>query len=193
MILTSTNNSFAKDDDDDNFSEKDVIQICCTWGYELSDGILTYSIEDEDEDLQDAVRDAVDSWNEELLGIKFVETDGDVDLEISFKNDGKRVAGKTVNYFDMYGFIRQSYITIYEEAYDRDFTPQQIKQITKHEIGHVLGLDHANFKGNLMTERVEIGGKTITSCVLEAVNTANAWKVKNSDSIYQPKEKYIEC
>lgn len=197
-LLTTTNYSLAKDDDDDDdndddFSDKDAIEICCTWGYELADGILSYTIDDNDDDLKDAVRDAVDSWNEELTGIKFVETTGNEELEISFKNDGKRVAGKTVNYFDIYGFIRQSHITIYEEAYDRDFTPQQIEQITKHEIGHVLGLDHANFRGNLMTERVEIGSKTITSCVLEAVNTANAWKIKNSNSIYPPTQKYIEC
>ena len=33
------------DDDDNDFSDKDVIQICCAWGYELADGLLTYSID----------------------------------------------------------------------------------------------------------------------------------------------------
>ncbi len=65
------------DDDDNDFSDKDVIQICCTWGYELADGLLTYSIEtdDNDDDLKEAVRNAVDSWNEALTGITLIETD----------------------------------------------------------------------------------------------------------------------
>jgi hypothetical protein len=183
------------DDDDNDFSDKDVIQICCAWGYELADGILTYSIEadDDNEDLKGAVRNAIDSWNEALTGITFIETDDNEDIKISFKNDGKRIAGKTVNYFDQFGFLRQSHITVSEESYDRDFSPSQIEQITLHELGHVLGLDHANFRGNLMTERVDIGSPTISSCELEAVKIANAWRVNGGDTMYLPREKYVEC
>jgi len=198
--ISITNPSFAKDDDDDddddnNFSDKDVIQICCTWGYELADGLLTYSIDTDNDDdgLQDAVRSAVDSWNEGFTGITLVETDDNEDIKISFKNDGKKIAGKTVNYFDQFGFVRQSHITVSEESYDRDFSSSQIEQITLHELGHVLGLDHANFRGNLMTERVDIGSPKISSCEIEAVHIANAWKVNNGDAMYLPKENYIEC
>ena len=170
--ISINHSSFARgdddDDDDNNFSDKDVIQICCAWGYELADGLLTYSIETDDDDLKDAVRNAVDSWNEGLTGITLTETDDNEDIKISFKNDGKRIAGKTVNYFDQFGFIRQSHITVSEESYDRDFSSSQIEQITLHELGHVLGLDHANFRGNLMTERVDIGSPTISSCEIEA-------------------------
>ena len=184
------------DDDDNDFSDKDVIQICCAWGYELADGLLTYSIEtddNEDDDLKDAVRNAVDSWNEGLTGITLIESDDNEDIKISFKNDGKRIAGKTVNYFDQFGFIRQSHITVSEESYDRDFSSSQIEQITLHELGHVLGLDHANFRGNLMTERVDIGSPTISSCEIEAVHIANAWRVNGGDTMYLPTENYLEC
>jgi hypothetical protein len=184
------------DDDDNDFSDKDVIQICCAWGYELADGLLTYSIETEDNgdnDLKDAVRNAVDSWNEGLTGITLIESDDNEDIKISFKNDGKRIAGKTVNYFDQFGFIRQSHITVSEESYDRDFSPSQIEQITLHELGHVLGLDHANFRGNLMTERVDIGSPTISSCEIEAVHIANAWRVNGGNTMYLPTENYLEC
>ena len=195
--ISINHSSFARgdddDDDDNNFSDKDVIQICCAWGYELADGLLTYSIETDDDDLKDAVRNAVDSWNEGLTGITLTETDDNEDIKISFKNDGKRIAGKTVNYFDQFGFIRQSHITVSEESYDRDFSSSQIEQITLHELGHVLGLDHANFRGNLMTERVDIGSPTISSCEIEAVHIANAWKVNGGDTMYTPRETYKEC
>ena len=184
------------DDDDNDFSDKDVIQICCAWGYELADGLLTYSIEtddNEDDDLKDGVRNAVDSWNEGLTGITLIESDDNEDIKISFKNDGKRIAGKTVNYFDQFGFIRQSHITVSEESYDRDFSSSQIEQITLHELGHVLGLDHANFRGNLMTERVDIGSPTISSCEIEAVHIANAWRVNGGNMMYLPTENYLEC
>ena len=183
------------DDDDDDLDDKEVILICCTWGYELADGLLTYSIDtdDDDDDLKNAVRNAVDSWNEGLTGITLIETDNNEDIKISFKNDGKRIAGKTVNYFDQLGFIRQSHITVSEESYDRDFSPSQIEQITLHELGHVLGLDHANFGGNLMTERVDIGSPSISSCEIEAVHIANAWRVNGGDSMYLPRENYMEC
>ena len=200
FITISINHSSLVRGDDDNddendFSDKDVIQICCAWGYELADGLLTYSIEadDDNEDLKGAVRNAIDSWNEALTGITFIETDDNEDIKISFKNDGKRIAGKTVNYFDQFGFLRRSHITVSEQSYDRDFSPSQIEQITLHELGHVLGLDHANFRGNLMTERVDIGSPTISSCELEAVKIANAWRVKGGDTMYLPREKYVEC
>lgn len=184
------------DDDDDNFSDKDIIEICCTWGYELADGVLTYAIDsdNDDDDLMDSIRSAVASWNSELNGIKLVELDGsDGDIKISFKNDGKKIAGKTVNYFDRFGFIRQSEIIVSEESYDRDFSSSQIEQITLHELGHVLGLEHANFRGNLMTERVDIGSTTISSCEIQAVNIANSWIVNGGNTMYLPEERYIEC
>ena len=200
--ISINHSSFVKGDDDDDddydndFSDKDVIPICCAWGYELADGLLTYSIEtddNEDDDLKDAVRNAVDSWNEGLTGITLIESDDNEDIKISFKNDGKRIAGKTVNYIDQFGFIRQSHITVSEESYDRDFSSSQIEQITLHELGHVLGLDHANFRGNLMTERVDIGSPTISSCEIEAVHIANAWRVNGGNTMYLPTENYLEC
>ena len=199
ITISINHSSFVRgddDDDDNDFSDKDVIQICCAWGYELADGLLTYSIEtddNEDDDLKDAVRNAVDSWNEGLTGITLIESDDNEDIKISFKNDGKRIAGKTVNYFDQFGFIRQSHITVSEESYDRDFSSSQIEQITLHELGHVLGLDHANFRGNLMTERVDIGSPTISSCEIEAVHIANAWRVNGGNTMYLPTENYLEC
>ena len=184
------------DDDENDFSDKDIIEICCTWGYELADGVLTYAIDsdDNDDDITDSVRSAVATWNSELTGIRLVETDdNNEDIKISFENDGKKIAGKTVNYFDRFGFIRQSEVIVSEESYDRDFSSSHIEQITLHELGHVLGLDHANFRGNLMAERVDLGSTSISSCEIQAVNIANAWIIDGGNNMYLPEEQYIEC
>jgi hypothetical protein len=190
------NNDGDNDERDNDFEDQDHIQVCCTWGPELADGTLTYSIEgDVDDDTEDAVTEATTEWNTKLGGIKFIKTNSDgADIEISFRDDGKRIAGKTVNYFDGYGLIRKSVITISEEYYNVDFTPAQIEQVAKHELGHVLGLGHANFNGNLMTEKVNTGSGTISPCEIEAVKTANAWKLKgDGNSIHSPDEKYVRC
>lgn len=184
-----------KDQNNDKYKDKDVIVICCTWGPELSDRILTYSIKDDSsEGNKDAVRKAAEAWNSVLNGIKFVESHNNNEIEISFKNDGKKIAGKTVNYFDYNGLIRKSEVIISEESYNRDFSENQIEQIAKHELGHVLGLGHANFNGNLMTDKVNKGNGKISSCEIKAVEIANSWIFNGqSDSIYPPSKKYITC
>ena len=40
---------------------------------------------------------------------------------------------------------------------DYEFDTKTIGQIAKHEMGHALGLGHANFDKNLMAERVNHG------------------------------------
>ncbi len=205
-LFNNANLAFAKDHDEDededekhydeDFMDKNLIQICCSWGIELSDGVLTYSIEDGDDKTKDSVKEAANSWNKAINGIEFKDTDDDdnEDITISFRNDGKKIAGKTVNYFDNYGFIRKSVITISEESYNQEFSPAQIEQVTKHELGHTLGLGHANFNGNLMTERVDTGSGTITSCEIEAVKTANSWKLKDyGNALHPPEEENVQC
>lgn len=104
------------------------------------------------------------------------------------------MAGKTVNSVDSNGFIRKSYIVLSKESFNHKFSNSQTEQITKHELGHVLGLEHANFKGNLMSYRVDIGSGTIAPCLIEAVNAANAWKVKEGGlTIHNPTEKFVTC
>jgi hypothetical protein len=203
-LFSNANSVFAKDHDDDDddeergdddFMEENSIQVCCSWGIELEDGILTYAIEDGENKLKDSVREAANSWTEAIKEIELEETDDDnADITISFRDDGKKIAGKTVNYFDSQGSIRKSVITISEESYDHEFSPAQIEQVTKHELGHTLGLGHANFDGNLMTERVDTGSGIISACEIEAVKTANSWKLKEDGrSVHSPEEESIQC
>ena len=202
VILYDGDSVFAKEhgdgsrdnDDDGKFVDNNAIQICCAWGPELADGILTYSFEDKDKSLQDSTTKAADSWNKVLNGVQLKKTKTDGDILISFRNDGKKVAGETINHYDSDEFIRKSHLTISKEYYANEFTPAQLEQIVKHELGHVLGMDHANFNGNLMSTQVETGSGTIAPCEIEAVNTANAWKIKDGGlSMHIPTEKFVDC
>src|SRR5919112_3856064 len=207
VLLYDGNTVIAKEHDDDSddsddssdnehskFVDNNAIQICCAWGPELADGILTYSFEDKDKNLQASTVKAADSWNEVLSGVQLKKTKGDGEVLISFRNDGKKVAGQTINYFDGDGFVRKAALTISKESYNNEFTPAQLEQIVKHELGHVLGMGHANFDGNLMSTRVDTGSGTIEACEIEAVNTANSWKLKEGGlAMHNPYEHYIIC
>ena len=195
----SFNLSFEKSEEKNSFVDKDIIPICCAWGPELQKGVLTYSIQGENDDKKiiDAVTKAAEKWNENLNGIQLLKTTpttGNENVVISFINDGKKVAGKTINSIDNNGFIRKSYITLSKEYFNHSFSNSQLEQVAEHEFGHVLGLNHANFNGNLMTSQVDKGSKTISPCVIEAVNVANAWKLKDGGvSIHGPAQTFVTC
>ena len=60
-------------------------------------------------------------------------------------------------------------------------------QVAKQETGHTLGLGHGNFDGNLMAETVNDGTATVPECVINAVTTANDWKLgKNINANTDP-------
>jgi hypothetical protein len=45
-----------------------------------------------------------------------------------------------------------------------------------------------------MTNQVNIASAVISPCVLDAVNTANAWKLSDDgDSIHGPTKKFVAC
>ena len=69
-----------------------------------------------------------------------------------------------------------------------------LKAVAKHEIGHALGLNHANFKGNLMSKIMDSGVGAISKCEIEGVLLANNWKLwDNSTLSYGPPEDYVLC
>src|SRR5919112_3414636 len=205
VLLYDGNTVIAKEHDDDSddsddssdnadskFVDNNAIQICCAWGPELADGILTYSFEDKDKILQHSSIKAAGSWNEVMNGVQLKKTNTNGDILISFRNDGKKVAGQTINYFDSDGFLRKADLTISKEAYNNAFSQAQLEQIVKHELGHALGMGHANFNGNLMSLRVDTGSGIIAPCEIEAVNTANAWKLlEDGSSMHTPTEEFV--
>jgi predicted Zn-dependent protease len=186
-----------EEESDDDFEEANSIQICCAWGEKLADGSLTYKISGSDSDILQAVRTAIEDWDYKIIGIELDEINKkkkEADIEVTFENDGEEIAGQTVNNFNGFGFIDYVEMTISKNAFERDFDTKTIEQIAKHEMGHALGLGHANFGGNLMTELVNEGTGTIDDCEIKSVNEANQWKLKDgSDSPYAPSKYNVEC
>jgi Matrixin len=216
----TTDNSRFFDDYDTNFqdfTDRHVISICCTWGEELADEELTFMIREDDDvsNNQDsvstqnrdsniikneAVYDAIEEWDHRIEGLIFREVQSryDADIEIRFREGESDVAGLTRNFFDRYGLITKSFVTIYDRGFPFAFNNDQIEQIVKHEIGHVLGLGHANFDDSLMATRPHHGSGTISDCEIQAVYEANHWKLRNQGSstnnhIYHPNIHYLEC
>ena len=216
-----TNNRYFNDYDTNfqDFTGRHVISICCTWGEELADGELTFMIR-EDDDAEDsnnqdsvgtlnrdsntikneAVYDAIEEWDLRIERLTFREVQNryDADIEIRFKEGESNVAGLTRNFYDRYGLVTKSFVTIYDRGFLFAFNNDQIEQIAKHEIGHVLGLGHANFDDSLMSTRVHHGSGTISDCEIQAVYEANHWKLRNqgidtNNHIYYPNIQYLEC
>ena len=182
-------------DDEEDFEENSLIKICCTWGKDLADGILTYNIVgDVDSEKKEAVQDAIQDWDDKIESIEFEEVSGErenydrPDIEIrfvddgeQFKDEGPETAGNTKTRLDKFGFIDYNTIIIAEGGLGKTFDIKTIETIAKHEIGHALGLGHANFRSNLMTTKIESAAQAISSCELEAVRQANSWKLMNKN------------
>jgi hypothetical protein len=196
MLLSagSSNTIFAADEED--FEENSLIRICCTWGKDLADSILTYSIESNvDSEKKEAVHNAIRDWDNKIESIKFEEVSSagennnnrpDIQIRFidngdQFEDEGPETAGNTKTRLDKSGFIDYNIITIAEGGLGKTFNIKTIETIAKHEIGHALGLGHANFGSNLMTTKIESAAQAISSCELEAVRQANSWKLMNEN------------
>ncbi len=60
-----------------------------------------------------------------------------------------------------------------------------VEQIAKHEMGHALGLGHANWDDDLMSPLVQPTPAPVPSCDINAVRRANSWKMV--DNARRPK------
>jgi hypothetical protein len=209
-------NDDGDDDDDDinnsaseeDFEEHNSIQICCAWSRSLADGILTYYIDKEDSNRQQQhdVRNAVQEWDRNIDSLKLEETSskkkGDILIEFQGKYEGyanyydddQEIAGQSVNTFDNSGFIDKVQIIVYKGTSDYRFDDDVVERIVKHEMGHALGLGHANFSGNLMAENINDGTEKVSECEIKAVLQANQWKLIADDmQPDMPKRNGIVC
>ena len=169
---------------DEDFKSQNTIKICCTWGHNLLDGILTYYTDTESSTKQqrDEVHNAVQEWDRNIDTLKFEESfnkkDGDILIEFQeYEGNGRRALGQSINKFDKSSFIDKVQIIVYRGTAEYKFDEGIIQRIVEHEMGHALGLGHANFDGNLMAEKVNDGTENISECEIKAVLKANYWKL----------------
>jgi predicted Zn-dependent protease len=174
-----------------------TIQICCSWGKEIDDGILTYRIDDDaNPQVIQAVHQAVDEWNSKVPNIQLQKiTDSNADIDIKTKSKAPKVthsdgideskisAGKNIKLvqpgeaqtsFDRRGFITHVDITISTKALGNAISLSGLQSIVKHEIGHAYGIGHTNFIGDLMSPVLTDNTNTdISQCVINGIEEAN--------------------
>ncbi len=157
------------------------IGVCCAWNDKLADGILTFKVSGGDTAAQDTVRQAVADWDTQVdsLGraVSFVEVSGrtKADINLKFKQGGGQIQGQALRHFDSAGFINSMDITVSGSAFGTPNNATIVGQIAKHEFGHALGINHADFDGDLMSTTVSGGSSTISACDLSAVQAALHW------------------
>jgi Matrixin len=169
-----------------------------------------FSIDDlptSDSDLRRTVTDAVNEWNARIPNLRLVHEDSNVDADIEVqlvKGLGGMAAGATLLKFDEDGFINKVTILLPKAAFFVEgdsgvfavqYDPQKLKEIATHELGHALGLGHADFDSDLMSKRLNSGETmNISQCDVTGVLQANQWKLVNNDSIpNSPDEDEISC
>jgi hypothetical protein len=169
-----------------------------------------FSVDDlsiSDSDQRRAVTDAVSEWNSRIPNLRLVNEDSNVDSDIEVQlvdGLGGMAAGATLLRFDEDGFINKVTILLPKAAFFIEgdsqvfalqYDPQKLKEITTHELGHALGLGHADFDSDLMSERLNSGETmNISQCDVTGVLQANQWKLVNNDSVpNSPDEDEISC
>jgi Matrixin len=173
---------YFKDIDAQNI-KNEKIDLCCTWGSELKDDVLTYNIEKGTKNLEKITASAFSEWENNLNNIHFknVKDNNVADIEIKFKKGNINKGGEAEIYFDQNGFIDYVKISVSKTSNGTELNQTMLEHIIKHEIGHGLGLGHSQFPHSIMYPIVNEAIKDISRCEIDAVKDANNWKfIKNN-------------
>ena len=216
MAAHSSSSSSSSSSSKHKAKGDDTIQICCSWGNQIADGILTYRITDEgNSKVVKAVHQAVDEWNSKFTNIQLQEitdsnTPADIEINTNSKapqvahstirtNDGHTISdrkniklvqpGEAQTSFDASGLITHVDMTISTKALGNSIGSSELESIAKHEIGHALGIGHTDFVADLMSPVLTGSNTDISQCDINAIEEANQWKLKevsNTDNNPHP-------
>ncbi|MBC8157070.1 matrixin family metalloprotease [Armatimonadetes bacterium] len=178
---------------------QNILQVCCTWGNGLDDGVLTFHTNNSDHFATDSVvKNSFDQWSSKLGKVKFLEVQNasSADVLISLEDKGEKTVGQTTNVLNDKGFIKRVNIRISVNFNEVRIGEDTLNLVLTHEIGHALGLGHSNFH-DLMNPIVNYQNTVITNCEIDAVLLANNWKlVENLQEPKKPElpiEKTVDC
>ena len=172
------------------------VDLCCTWGSEIKDGVLTYNIEKSSKDLEKITRSAFSEWEKKLYFIEFkiVKDNDGADIKIKFKKGNGNQGGRAEIYFEQDGFIDYVKISLSKTSNGTELNQTMLEHIIKHEIGHALGLGHSQFPQSIMYPIVDEAVMEISRCEIDAIKDANNWKfIKNNEKPKMLKQSIYQC
>jgi hypothetical protein len=164
-----------------------TLELCCAWGRALEDGRLSYSLSGADPATADVMRAAIRAWDDSLPTISLFEvppTKAKIDIRIEYLEGTGDSEGLAVTSFTRRGLIR--HVELRVDAPRAPAGAGAVEQITKHEVGHALGLRHANFEGDLMSPIVNPTPGPMSACDIAGVVEANRWQTTDGARRPQP-------
>jgi predicted Zn-dependent protease len=170
------------------------IDLCCRWDEQISDEVLKYKLINMQEEQRNEIRKAFDEWNKHLTALRLIEINshdqmaeivvklGNIDNR---KNSNQLVenkevgqtAGQSINNLNHAGYIANATIILSNEIFVEGSDSSTLFPVILHEIGHVLGLGHANFD-DLMNPLVSGDMDEVSVCDAKGVVKANEMTVK---------------